>query len=211
MRMRVCTVSDVQVIHFKRFQYVCNRWVKSSKMVVFPRDDFDPTKYVESKHIEVPEHSSLMGDDDQTFHTSQTAEQQQSHHDNTRRDSNGRLRTESTTSVVPMWEPNFHRLKEGFDQGDLKYDLYSLAVRLFSPLLSSTVYSTLRPFTVSLWSPRRWPLCLLREESKREMVFVQRQSMQGTVPLLYLSNPVFPFFPFSTFIRFFSFEGSGSE
>ncbi len=42
--------------------------------------------------------------------------------------SKGRMRTESTTSVLPMCSPNEHRLKEGFSSEDLEYDLYSIAV-----------------------------------------------------------------------------------
>ena len=37
---------SAQVINLKRFQYMNGRWVKSHKIVRFPRTDFDPTKYL---------------------------------------------------------------------------------------------------------------------------------------------------------------------
>jgi hypothetical protein len=36
----------LQIIHMKRFQFLNGRWVKSQKIVNFPRSNFDPTHYL---------------------------------------------------------------------------------------------------------------------------------------------------------------------
>lgn len=35
-----------QIIHLKRFQFVNGRWIKSQKIVKFPRENFDPSAFL---------------------------------------------------------------------------------------------------------------------------------------------------------------------
>jgi ubiquitin carboxyl-terminal hydrolase 6/32 len=52
-----------QIVHLKRFQYVCGKWVKSQKVVEFPRKSFDPTDYLASVPREtLLRHADLIGD-----------------------------------------------------------------------------------------------------------------------------------------------------
>lgn len=36
----------LQIIHLKRFQFVNGRWIKSQKIVKFPRESFDPSAFL---------------------------------------------------------------------------------------------------------------------------------------------------------------------
>ncbi|XP_023996333.1 ubiquitin carboxyl-terminal hydrolase 32-like [Salvelinus sp. IW2-2015] len=38
--------SALQIVHLKRFQFVNGRWIKSQKIVQFPRERFDPSVYL---------------------------------------------------------------------------------------------------------------------------------------------------------------------
>ena len=38
--------SVLQIIHLKRFQFVNGRWIKSQKIVKFPRESFDPSAFL---------------------------------------------------------------------------------------------------------------------------------------------------------------------
>lgn len=38
--------SASQIIHLKRFQFVNGRWIKSQKIVKFPRENFDPSAFL---------------------------------------------------------------------------------------------------------------------------------------------------------------------
>lgn len=43
----------LQIVHLKRFQFVNGRWIKSQKIVKFPRENFDPSAFLtprESDH-----------------------------------------------------------------------------------------------------------------------------------------------------------------
>lgn len=42
----------LQIFHFKRFQSVNDRWVKSCKMVTFPQKDFDPSQYLADANVQ---------------------------------------------------------------------------------------------------------------------------------------------------------------
>lgn len=43
--------SLVQIVHLKRFQFVNNRWIKSQKIVRFPRDNFDPSAFLTPRDV----------------------------------------------------------------------------------------------------------------------------------------------------------------
>lgn len=44
--------SLVQIVHLKRFQFVNNRWIKSQKIVRFPRDNFDPRAFLTPRDVD---------------------------------------------------------------------------------------------------------------------------------------------------------------
>lgn len=39
-------------MHLKRFQFVNNRWIKSQKIVRFPRDNFDPSAFLTPRDVD---------------------------------------------------------------------------------------------------------------------------------------------------------------
>lgn len=39
-------------MHLKRFQFVNNRWIKSQKIVRFPRDNFDPSAFLTPREVD---------------------------------------------------------------------------------------------------------------------------------------------------------------
>lgn len=41
----------MQIVHLKRFQFVNNRWIKSQKIVRFPRDSFDPSAFLTPREV----------------------------------------------------------------------------------------------------------------------------------------------------------------
>uniref|UniRef100_A0A915ICD2 ubiquitinyl hydrolase 1 n=1 Tax=Romanomermis culicivorax TaxID=13658 RepID=A0A915ICD2_ROMCU len=45
-KLDIWRLPPILIVHFKRFQYVNEKWVKSCKMVNFPRKDFNPSKYL---------------------------------------------------------------------------------------------------------------------------------------------------------------------
>ncbi|OXB79057.1 UNVERIFIED_CONTAM: hypothetical protein H355_005933 [Colinus virginianus] len=67
------------IIHLKRFQFVNGRWIKSQKIVKFPRENFDPSAFLvqrDPSHLqrkqltpqidEIPEARTLQGDSKKT-------------------------------------------------------------------------------------------------------------------------------------------------
>lgn len=42
----------MQIVHLKRFQFVNNRWIKSQKIVRFPRDNFDPSAFLTPREVD---------------------------------------------------------------------------------------------------------------------------------------------------------------
>lgn len=46
----------LQIVHLKRFQFVNGRWIKSQKIVKFPRESFDPSAFLAPRDLE---HRSL--------------------------------------------------------------------------------------------------------------------------------------------------------
>lgn len=46
----MCSVS--QIVHLKRFQFVNGRWIKSQKIVKFPRENFDPSAFLAPRDLE---------------------------------------------------------------------------------------------------------------------------------------------------------------
>lgn len=42
----------MQIVHLKRFQFVNNRWIKSQKIVRFPRDNFDPSAFLTPRDVD---------------------------------------------------------------------------------------------------------------------------------------------------------------
>lgn len=41
-----------QIVHLKRFQFVNGRWIKSQKIVKFPRESFDPSAFLAPRDLE---------------------------------------------------------------------------------------------------------------------------------------------------------------
>lgn len=46
----VCSL--LQIVHLKRFQFVNGRWIKSQKIVKFPRENFDPSAFLAPRDLE---------------------------------------------------------------------------------------------------------------------------------------------------------------
>lgn len=42
----------LQIVHLKRFQFVNGRWIKSQKIVKFPRESFDPSAFLAPRDME---------------------------------------------------------------------------------------------------------------------------------------------------------------
>lgn len=40
-----------QIVHLKRFQFVNGRWIKSQKIVKFPRESFDPSAFLAPREV----------------------------------------------------------------------------------------------------------------------------------------------------------------
>lgn len=49
----MCWGSSLQIVHLKRFQFVNGRWIKSQKIVKFPRESFDPSAFLAPRDFEV--------------------------------------------------------------------------------------------------------------------------------------------------------------
>jgi len=117
----------LQIVHLKRFQFVSNKWIKSQKVVEFPRSDFDPTEFLAS----VPKETLLR-------HAELIEEEHESDVQNGM--VNGttapkpRERVESTslatTPVVDGALQDFHqhKLMESNDPFKLNYRLYAIVV-----------------------------------------------------------------------------------
>lgn len=45
-------VLHLQIVHLKRFQFVNGRWIKSQKIVKFPRENFDPSAFLAPRDME---------------------------------------------------------------------------------------------------------------------------------------------------------------
>lgn len=43
--------SAFQIVHLKRFQFVNGRWIKSQKIVKFPRENFDPSAFLAPRDL----------------------------------------------------------------------------------------------------------------------------------------------------------------
>lgn len=41
----------LQIVHLKRFQFVNGRWIKSQKIVKFPRENFDPSAFLAPRDL----------------------------------------------------------------------------------------------------------------------------------------------------------------
>ncbi|XP_012868534.1 PREDICTED: ubiquitin carboxyl-terminal hydrolase 32 [Dipodomys ordii] len=55
----------ILIIHLKRFQFVNGRWIKSQKIVKFPRESFDPSAFLVPRDPAICQHKALtpQGDD----------------------------------------------------------------------------------------------------------------------------------------------------
>ncbi|XP_033627039.1 ubiquitin carboxyl-terminal hydrolase 32-like isoform X1 [Asterias rubens] len=49
-KLDIWRLPPILVIHLKRFQFVNGRWVKSQKIVKFPKEDFDPSNFLAPRH-----------------------------------------------------------------------------------------------------------------------------------------------------------------
>lgn len=152
----------------KRFQFVSNKWIKSQKVVEFPRSNFDPTEFLAS----VPKETLLR-------HAELIEEEHESEVQNGMTAPKPRERVESTslatTPVVDGALQDFHqhKLMESVDPFKLNYRLYAIVVNL--NLLASYVQvkNSFDHVTVSQRHPWRWPLCVLCLQSQRKVVLLQ--------------------------------------
>lgn len=48
----MCHALTFQIVHLKRFQFVNGRWIKSQKIVKFPRESFDPSAFLAPRDTE---------------------------------------------------------------------------------------------------------------------------------------------------------------
>lgn len=79
-----------------------------------------------------------------------------------------------------------HRLKAGYGEFDLKYSLYAVVVSIGAIVLRMSTVSyfiigffvVVFPDTVTLGNDERWPLRVVRSESERDVVLLQRQLLQ---------------------------------
>lgn len=49
LKPTLCSAS--QIVHLKRFQFVNGRWIKSQKIVKFPRENFDPSAFLAPREL----------------------------------------------------------------------------------------------------------------------------------------------------------------
>ncbi|XP_059478649.1 ubiquitin carboxyl-terminal hydrolase 32 [Neocloeon triangulifer] len=121
-KLQIWRLPPILIVHLKRFQYVNNKWIKSQKVVEFPRNNFDPTEFLAS----VPKETLLRH-----------AELLEEEAENPNGMTNGvcprpRERVESTslsnTPVVDGALQDFHqhKLMDVADTFKLNYKLYAI-------------------------------------------------------------------------------------
>lgn len=49
--MKPTPCAAFQIVHLKRFQFVNGRWIKSQKIVKFPRENFDPSAFLAPRDL----------------------------------------------------------------------------------------------------------------------------------------------------------------
>lgn len=112
-KLEIYRLPPVLIVHLKRFQFVNNKWVKSHKVVNFPRSNFDPTSYLAS----VPKTNILRH-----RRLSERCEDDAS----TGVESSSSDGGEDSSSLVPPQDLHEHRLLPGHDPFQLKYNLYAI-------------------------------------------------------------------------------------
>ncbi|XP_074640674.1 ubiquitin carboxyl-terminal hydrolase 32-like [Tubulanus polymorphus] len=88
-KLDIWRLPPILIIHLKRFQFLNGRWVKSHKIVKFPREDFDPTNYLAD--------------------TLEGRKRLLSHNGPTNHDSDNQLNTETITNAVPSTIDNVNK------------------------------------------------------------------------------------------------------
>lgn len=51
-KLDIWRLPPILIVHLKRFQFVNNRWIKSQKIVRFPRDNFDPSAFLTPREVD---------------------------------------------------------------------------------------------------------------------------------------------------------------
>ncbi|CAB3376870.1 Hypothetical predicted protein [Cloeon dipterum] len=122
-KLQLWRLPPILIVHLKRFQLVNNKWIKSQKVVEFPRNNFDPTDFLAS----VPKETLLR-------HSELLEEEAELHSGLSNGSSNPRPRerVESTslanTPVVDGALQDFHqhKLLDNTDPFKLNYKLYAI-------------------------------------------------------------------------------------
>uniref|UniRef100_A0A4W4G5G8 Ubiquitin carboxyl-terminal hydrolase 32 n=1 Tax=Electrophorus electricus TaxID=8005 RepID=A0A4W4G5G8_ELEEL len=55
-KLDIWRLPPILIVHLKRFQFVNGRWIKSQKIVRFPRDSFDPSAFLTPREAEHSQH-----------------------------------------------------------------------------------------------------------------------------------------------------------
>ncbi|GAB0091632.1 ubiquitin carboxyl-terminal hydrolase 32 [Sergentomyia squamirostris] len=144
-KLQIWKLPPILIIHLKRFNFVNGKWVKSQKVVNFPYDEFDPTPYLASVPQEtILRHRELFSattmeekiDEDSVFNSSTSSGGRMSLENGSesgsmkRQERRKRLISGSLTKT-PVNDENLvdfhkHKLKNGQDPLDLKYQLYAV-------------------------------------------------------------------------------------
>ncbi|KAK5638365.1 hypothetical protein RI129_012660 [Pyrocoelia pectoralis] len=153
-KLQIWRLPPILIVHLKRFDYVNNKWVKTQKVVNFPFKDFDPTAYLASVPQEtIIRHKQLQQTQRSNLENSSESviEENEEHLHGNGEDSsmyNERSRLveyRSTTKFdkvrerlistslqrSPILDENLHdfhehKLSEGQNRFDLKYQLYAV-------------------------------------------------------------------------------------
>ncbi|XP_066507438.1 ubiquitin carboxyl-terminal hydrolase 32-like isoform X2 [Hoplias malabaricus] len=64
-KLDIWRLPPILIVHLKRFQFVNGRWIKSQKIVKFPRDNFDPSAFLTPREVDHSQQGwrGCLGDD----------------------------------------------------------------------------------------------------------------------------------------------------
>ncbi|XP_017785154.1 PREDICTED: ubiquitin carboxyl-terminal hydrolase 32 isoform X2 [Nicrophorus vespilloides] len=136
-KLQIWRLPPILIVHLKRFDFCNNKWVKTQKAVNFPFKNFDPTSYLASvpqetiiRHIQIKEerkdNSCEIVDEEKLVDFEGTEKKRE------KPLVKRRERLESTSlTKTPIVDENLqdfhqHKLIDGQDPFDLKYQLYAV-------------------------------------------------------------------------------------
>ncbi|ERL90606.1 hypothetical protein D910_07953, partial [Dendroctonus ponderosae] len=136
-KLQIWRLPPILIIHLKRFDCVNTKWVKTQKVVNFPFKDFNPTAYLASvpqetilRHRQILDEKRRKEEDEENRHGKEVAASTPKQRPE--RTNKVRSRLISTSLIkTPIIDENLkdyheHKLLEGQDPFDLKYQLYAV-------------------------------------------------------------------------------------